>query len=123
MSNSNAQQVWPSQAGIDTLHILTVGGTVVGGIDPNGAILGTSGTAAAAAGSVGEIIRSTIPSGSAVALTTATPANVTSVALTPGDWDVWGVVDFNPAGTTSITQLISSMSLTTATLSTQAGGS
>lgn len=130
MATPQAQQVWPSQPGIDALHILAApgstpaaGGAVLGGLDSQGAVLGTAGTAAANAGSVGEIIRSTVPVGSQVALTTATPANVTSIALTPGDWDLYGAIDFNPAATTSITQLIASISLTSATLSSQPGGS
>ena len=86
-------------------------------------ILGTTSNDSATAGQVGEIITATVASGAAVALTTATPANVTSISLTAGDWDVAGLIDFNPAATTSITQLNTSISLTTATLGTQPGGS
>jgi hypothetical protein len=49
---------------------------------------------AAAAGYVGQSLSSLIPSGSAVSLTTATPANVTSILLTAGDWDVSGSVTY-----------------------------
>lgn len=72
-------------------------------------------------GDIGEYIFSTIPSGSAVSLTTATPANVTSIVLTPGDWDVDGLVDFSPAASTSVTQYNASVSGTSATLATQPG--
>ena len=63
---------------------------------------------------------SSIPSASAVALTTATPANVASVVLSPGNYLVWGVVDAALAGAT-LTGLTAALSLTSATLSTQNG--
>lgn len=77
---------------------------------------------AAAAGDPGEFITATVASGSAVALTTATGANVTSISLTAGDWDVSGQIDFVLAGATS-TLHQAALSLTSATLPTQAGGS
>lgn len=85
-------------------------------------ITGTPTNDNAAAGYLGEYIQSTIPTGSAVSLTTATPANVTSIALTSGDWDLDCQVEFTPGATTSVTQSNVSMSLTSATLSTQPGG-
>ncbi len=85
-------------------------------------ISGTTTNDSAAAGFVGEYIFSTIPTGSAVSLTTATPANITSIALTPGDWDIDCQVEFSPAASTSVTQSNAAMSLTSATLSTQPGG-
>jgi hypothetical protein len=85
-------------------------------------ITGTPTNDNAPAGFLGEYIFSTIPSGSAVALTTATPANITSIALTSGDWDIDCQVEFSPGATTSVTQSNASMSLTSATLSTQPGG-
>ena len=58
----------------------------------------------AAAGYVGEVITSTVVSGSAVSLTDNTPKTVTSISLTAGDWDVSGVVatTFSVGGTTLI---------------------
>jgi len=69
-----------------------------------------------ATGSVGEFVSSAIAAGSAVALTTATPANVTSISLTAGDWDVRGTVAFTPAATTSITAAQGGINTTTAAL-------
>lgn len=46
----------------------------------------------APAGAIGEYISSTVLIGSAVTLTSAASANVTSISLTPGDWDVSGNV-------------------------------
>jgi hypothetical protein len=55
---------------------------------------------AAAAGLVGEVISSTVASGSAVSLTTGTPKTVTSVSLTAGDCDCRGEGDFTGTATT-----------------------
>ena len=57
-----------------------------------GGIVGTTTNDNAAAGKVGEFISSIIPSASGVVLTNNTIANVTSISLTAGDWDVWGNV-------------------------------
>jgi hypothetical protein len=53
---------------------------------------------AATAGNIGQVIQSTVLSGSAISLTTATPANVTSIALTAGDWDIEGQVTIIATG-------------------------
>lgn len=55
-------------------------------------IIGTTTNNSAAAGSVGEIISNTVLAGSAVSLSTSMAADVTSIALTAGDWDVYGNV-------------------------------
>lgn len=85
-------------------------------------VLGTILADNAAAGVVGEFITATVPVGSAVALTTGVAANVTSISLTAGDWDVSGTIDHNIAATTSLTQINSGISLTTAALAPQTGG-
>ena len=86
-------------------------------------VVGTTTNNNAAAGQVGESTSSTVAAGAAVALTTGVAANVTSLVLTPGDWNVNGSVDHAIGATTSITQLNASISLTSTTLSPQAGGS
>lgn len=58
-------------------------------------IIGTTTNDSAAAGSVGEFISSVVAVASATALVTATAKDVTSIALSTGDWDVWGNVGFN----------------------------
>lgn len=50
--------------------------------------------ASAPNGIVGEIQKNTTLVGSAVALTTATPANIVSLTLQPGNWLVWGYAGF-----------------------------
>ena len=85
---------------------------------------GTATNDNASAGNLGEYLSSNVPVGSAVSLTTGTPANVTSLVLTAGDWDVSGNVAFTPGGTTTSTQQKVWISATSATLPTQpnAGG-
>lgn len=64
-------------------------------------LVGTTTNDSAASGSIGEYISSTVLIGSAVSLTSAAPANITSISLTAGDWDVEGLACFNPAGSTT----------------------
>jgi hypothetical protein len=69
--------------------------------------------------SISSNVSSTVVSGSAVALTTNVTANVTSIVLTPGEWEISGVIGYLPAATTSITVLSggsSSVSVTDAAL-------
>jgi hypothetical protein len=59
-----------------------------------GQIQGTSTNDNATAGNVGEYITAT---GTGVALTSGTTANITSVSLTAGDWQVTGAISFAPS--------------------------
>lgn len=68
-------------------------------------IVGTTTNDSANAGSVGEFISSTVLSGSAVSLSNNTAANVTSISLTAGDWDVRGNVAFLANAATVTTYL------------------
>ncbi|WP_157380964.1 hypothetical protein [Burkholderia ubonensis] len=74
--------------------------TATGTITPSqtSGIVGTTTNNNAIAGSVGEYITAT---GTGVSLTTATPANITSVSLTAGDWEVHGSIIYLPAGSTT----------------------
>lgn len=79
--------------------------------------VGTTTNDSAAAGSIGEYVESEIlVGGSLVSLTTGTPANVTSISLTAGDWDVWGNVGFSLNAATTLTNIIGWVSATSATL-------
>lgn len=104
-----------------------------GKIDANSGTVGLGGTAAgivkgtatndsATAGYVGEHIATTVASASAVGLTTATSANMTSISLTAGDWDVSATVMHKLAATTTATILSAGISQTTATLPTVTAG-
>lgn len=83
-----------------------------------GQIVGTATNNNASAGNIGEIISSSVSVGSAVSLTSTVSADVTSISLTAGDWDVVGMVALSPAATTSITIRRASISTTSATLDT-----
>ena len=79
---------------------------------------GTNTNDDASAGYVGEYISSSISSGSAVSLTTATPANITSISLTAGDWDVMGLVCFTGNAATTVSAKNGWISSTSATVPT-----
>jgi len=72
-------------------------------------------------GVIGEYVSASVPIAAAAGLVTNTDANVTSISLPPGDWDVSGVVGFAPAASTSMTHLSSGISTVSATM--QNGGS
>jgi hypothetical protein len=72
----------------------------------------------AAAGLVGEVIMSTVLAASAVSLATGTAANVTSIALTPGDWMVSGSVAFALGGTTTVQYQTGAVNSVSATMPT-----
>lgn len=93
-----------------------------GGIVTATAQVGTTTNDNAAAGQIGEIVESTVLIGSAVALTTATSVNVTSISLTAGDWDVWGNVAFSLGGGTTITALVGWINSVSATIPTNPNG-
>jgi len=66
--------------------------------------------------SIGSYLSSSVAQGSAVALTSTTAANVTSITLPAGEWDVSGVLALIPAASTSITVVHGSSSTTSATV-------
>lgn len=80
------------EGNVSQLGTLTVG--------PTDAIVGVSTNNNATAGNLGESVASVIPLASAVSLATATAANVTSISLTAGDWDVTGCVSFSATSAT-----------------------
>lgn len=79
-------------------------------------VQGTNTNDSATAGDKGEYISASVASGSAVSLTTLTTANVTSISLTAGDWDVSGVVAFQGGATTVVQYIQSGINTTSATL-------
>jgi hypothetical protein len=52
-------------------------------------------------------------------LSTGTIADITGVALSPGDWNCWGSVQNSPGGGTTVTTVIGWMNTTTASLPTR----
>lgn len=83
-----------------TVFVVTAGAktALIGTTGVN--VYGTTTNDNAATGYVGEYVSSTVPGGSAVSLTTNSPANVTSISLTAGDWDVAATAYFNGTGAT-----------------------
>lgn len=69
----------------------------------------------ASSGQLGEFISSIIPSGSAITAPSNLQRNVTSISLTPGDWDVWGNIYWPNTGT-SCNVIAASSSLVSDTL-------
>ncbi len=100
-----------------TLHAQTAGQVSA---EP-GQLAGTATNDSAGAGNVGELKFSTISSGSPVSLTNTTSANITSISLTPGDWDVSGSAVFTGNSSTTVTVLACSMGTTTGTLNQNPG--
>jgi hypothetical protein len=85
-----------------------------------GHLPGTQTNDNAAAGQVGEYIAWTVLSASAVSLSNAVPANVASMALTAGDWDVSGYISFTAGTTSNVTVAQAWCSTTSATAPDQA---
>jgi hypothetical protein len=90
--------------------------TLSGGIAGN-----TTGTAASA-GTLGQIISSNVPQGSAVSLGSGVQTNITSINLTAGYWLIWGNFVTSPAGSTTTTNIYTGVSTTSATLPTFPNG-
>jgi hypothetical protein len=82
---------------------------------------GTATNNNAAAGDIGEYVVSTVSAGSAISLTSNTATNITSISLTAGDWEIWFEAHFNGAATTTVNNVIASISSTSATLDATAG--
>lgn len=94
---------------------------VSGGVSEfNGQLIaqGTQTNDNAAAGDIGEIISSTVLAGASVPLTSSVAADITSIALTGGDWDVWGNIVTNPNAATTSTFTSGWISATSATFPT-----
>lgn len=83
-----------------------------------GGIVGTTTNDSANAGTVGELLSTTVAVGSHVSLTNNTPANMATLSITAGDWDVECQVVHELAATTTVTVLSASISTTTATMTT-----
>ncbi len=100
---------------------VNVAGTGLVFAQPQGdQLLGTITNDSATSGNIGEYISATVNTpGSAIS--TNTPANITSTTIGAGDYDVWGIVYFVPASTTSVTIMQSSISTTSATISQTPG--
>lgn len=82
---------------------------------------GTTTNDAANAGNVGEYLESVLGSGSATSVTNNTAKTIVSITLTPGDWDVSGLINYIDAASTSTTSSYASLSLVTNAIDTTVG--
>ncbi len=90
----------PLQLGVNNVVSMTIS-------SPSGAvaITGSNTNDSAASGYVGEYISSFRSSGSPVTLVTNTAKTVTSISLTPGDWEISTAAGFSGSGTVTNYQL------------------
>jgi hypothetical protein len=93
-------------------YTLLAGGNMTGVLNLKGTVAADS----AASGVVGEFISAS--QATATSLTTATALNLATLALTAGDWDVWGQIIFTPSAAPS--SLSAAVGSTSATLPTAA---
>lgn len=85
------------------------------------AIRGVIDGSGAAAGDVGEVIKASVTSGSPVSLTNNVFANMTSITLTAGDWDVNASFNFGGGASTAVTRLLGNISEISATFDSTPG--
>lgn len=86
-----------------------------------GQYLAVPGATAATAGNIGQIISSSVVSGSAVSLTSGASANITSISLTAGEWDVTATGYLLLNASTNLNTFRISASQTTAVLDPTVG--
>jgi len=91
----------------------TAAGQAVAYPAPSASVIGTTTNDSAATGYLGEIVTSTVASGAGVSLVSGAAKTITSISLTAGDWDVFGM--FGAFSNTSISSVIAGASVTTNT--------
>jgi hypothetical protein len=99
------------------MSVVTANGTA-----PVGQLPGTVTNDNATAGNVGEFKSANLGSGSALALGSNTVTSVLALALTAGDWDVWGQAIFHVASTTVVTLLVGGINSTSSVQPTSTSG-
>jgi hypothetical protein len=87
-----------------------------------GQLPGSTGNTVASAGNIGELISSNVLVGSMVSLTSGSPANITSIPLTAGHWELSGSVGIEGGASTSVGNIFGGISPTSATVPTTANG-
>lgn len=90
------------------------------GVSPR--LIGVNTNSNAAPGQIGEIIESTVLVGGAVALSNGASVDVTSISLTPGDWDVWASLGLSLGGGTVVTAVVGWINTASATIPTNPNG-
>jgi hypothetical protein len=111
-----AQLASPTFTGTVTVAALAASGAITP--SQTAGIVGTTANNSANAGSVGEYMQGVTLTQSA---SNGVPMNGASVTLTPGDWEVDGICQSNPSGTTTTSQVVAGINTTSATFGTNAG--
>jgi len=86
-----------------------------------GQIPGTATNDDASSGNVGQVVSSTVLVGSPVSLTSGQSANITSISLGAGDWEVDAMVGFSGNSSTAVTYIQGSISQTAGTVDSTPG--
>jgi hypothetical protein len=95
-TGTQSVNVATTSTGVKTV---TIGNAVSGSkVDIYGEIDG----GAVGGGYIGQVLSTLVPIGSAVSLTTATPANAIGITLSAGDWDVEASVNFSAVSATIV---------------------
>lgn len=90
--------------GTDTSSIAFGAGGTIGGVGyaATGQVPGSTGNTVASVGNIGQVISSNVAAASAVDLSTATAADITTLALTAGHWRVSGNVCYITGTNTAV---------------------
>lgn len=96
--------------------------TTTGTCTTSGQLPGTATNDNASAGNIGEYISSTVIESGAVPITSNMAADITSISLTAGDWNVWGAIVSDPAASTTQADVEGWISTTSATEPTKPNG-
>lgn len=104
---------YPATPATNTFPLVTGSNTVT--YTATSQIPGSATNDSASAGNIGEYISSTVLAGAAVSLTNNIAANITSMAVTAGDWDLWGSENYQGAGAAVTNNIFGSISTTSAT--------
>ena len=109
LATANSGLLITSAGGVPSISTTIPAGITM----PQPLIQGVTNASNASAGNVGEYVTSNVPVASGVSLATTTPKDITTITLTAGDWDVFGIGAFHPTGTcTLISVWISTTSAT-----------
>lgn len=114
-SNTTLTNRTPTKSTAGSSYINASSGCIITGVvrgeDLNsfivaGQLLGTSSNDSASSGNVGEYVTNQKARASAAALTSSGITVISSISLTAGDWDVWGIMGYN--GTSSNASIVAS---------------
>jgi|SRR6185503_2741091 len=118
ISNNSVTNAMLSQMGAYTIKGNNTNATANAADIAAGQYPATHTNDSASAGNVGEYLSTIVLSGAAVAMTTTVSADVASLALTAGDWDVWAELWTSANGATTTTLIQAAINTVSATLPT-----